>query len=211
MSKSLPNPKGKIFCFILYPDDNEEHKRVLNDLKSHYMCLGIYHDRDVWHKFDRNFEEGEHYEGEPKKPHHHIMVKFENGRYLQALAKELNCEWNLIERISSFRGHAIYLTHRDYPKKAQYKSDEFYGLLVGDLMRYLGDDCPEIQLFEILTYIKGLERYMSYTDFLMFLCTNGYGATLKKYGYQIRDCFYECQGKYHAQQLENKIHRGKRK
>lgn len=205
MGKGIPNPKGRLFCLVLYPDDNAEHQRVLDLLKKQYMILGICHNRDVWHEYDDNFAEGEHYEGEIKKAHHHVIVKFENARYLCALAKELGCEPNLIRKLGSFRSMAIYLTHRDYPQRAQYKTDEFYGLLIGDLMKVIGDDTPEVQLLEILTYLKGLNSYMSYTDFNIFLCTNGYASTLKKYGSQIRDCFYECQGKYHAKQVESKL------
>lgn len=205
MGKGIPNPRSKLFCLVLYPEENAEHQRVLTLLKEHYVILGINHNRDVWHEYDDNFLDGNHYEGEIKKPHHHVIVKFENARYLCALAKELGCEHNLIRKIGSFRSMAIYLTHRDYPKKAQYNTNEFYGLLIGDLMKCIGDDTPDVQFLEILVYLKGLDRYMSYTDFNIFLCTNGYASTLRKYSSQIRDCFYECQGKYHAQQVESKI------
>lgn len=205
MAKNPTNPRGKLFCFVLYPEDNEEHKRVLDTLKTNYMILGINHCRDVWHKYDDKFEEGEHYEGELKKAHHHVIVKFENARYQQALAKELSCEPNLLRKIGSFRSMVIYLTHRDYPQKAQYKPDEFYGLLLGDAMKCLGDDSPDVQLLEIVSYLENLNRYMSYTEFIKFCCTYGYTSTLKRFGPQIERVFNEQQGKYHAQQYENKI------
>lgn len=197
--KNNNNPRGKIFEMILYPDDNEEHKRVLEILKQHYMILGMYHNRDV---YEEDNEELGHKKGELKKPHHHVIVKFENARYKNALAKELGVEPNLLQKLGSFRSQVIYLTHRDYPFKAQYKPSEFYGLLIGDAIKCLGDDTPDVQFVEILTYLKGLNRYMSYTDFLIWCSTNGYASTLKRYGFQIRDAFYECQGKYHAQQTK---------
>lgn len=205
MAKNPTNPRGKLFCFVLYPEDNEEHKRVLDTLRAHYVILGINHCRDVWHKYDDNFEEGEHYEGELKKAHHHVIVKFENARYQQALAKELSCEPNLLRKIGSFRSMVIYLTHRDYPQKAQYKPNEFYGLLLGDAMKCLVDDNLDCQLVDLLNYIKSLDRFMSYTDFLIWCGSSGYSKVLRHYRGYIRDAFYECQGKYHAQQYENKI------
>lgn len=205
MSKNPINPRGRLFCFVLYPEENEEHKRVLDTLRKHYVILGINHNRDVWHKYDKNFEEGEHYEGELKKSHHHVIVKFENSRYHQALAKELSCEPNLFQKIGSFRSMVIYLTHRDYPQKAQYKPNEFYGLLLGDAMKCLLDDNLDCQLVDLLNYIKSLDRYMSYTDFLIWCGTNGYSQVLRHYRGYIRDAFYECNGKYQAQQVYNKV------
>lgn len=199
------NPKGRLFTFRLY-EDNEEHMRVLDTFKKYYMYLGLKHDRDTWHKFDKNFEEGEHYEGELKKTHHHIIVKFENARYLNALLKEIGCDdRQCVQKLGSFRDFVIYLTHRDYPQKAQYKPDEFYGLLLGDAMKCLGDDSPDVQLLEIVSYLENLNRYMSYTEFIKFCCTYGYTSTLKRFGPQIERVFNEQQGKYHAQQYENKI------
>lgn len=188
----MTNPRGKLFCFILYPE-NENHQRVITLLKERYNILGIFHDRDVWEETD---EEKGQIEGEPKKPHHHIMVKFENARYKNALAKELGCESNLIQKIGSFKSMAIYFLHRDYPQKAQYKPSELYGLLIDDAMKCLGRSEEDVQVLEIISFLKELNHYLTFPEFIEWICTHGYWSTYRRSASTIERIYYFYQGKY---------------
>lgn len=59
--------------------------------------------------------------GEPKKPHYHIMVMYDSVKTVEQ-AKELFALVNGVgcEKVGSVRGYARYLCHLDNPEKAQY-------------------------------------------------------------------------------------------
>lgn len=203
MSENKSKIRGKIYCLMLYPDDNDEHRRIIELLRNRYNCLGMCHDRDTWDNESIEEYKAKHngecpYSvGETKKIHHHIIVKFENARYLNALAKELNCEPNLIQKVSSFKSMALYMTHRDYPQKAQYQNCEFYGPLTAEVMRVIDKPCEDIQIIEIAKMLKSLKHDISYTDFVITLSTNGYYSCWRRNERAIQRFYDEYRERYY--------------
>ena len=95
--------KSRWLCGILYPDDNESHKKALSVILTKYNSLAINHDKDTY-LFDVTDENGDivHHKGDLKKPHYHFVVNFENARYISGFAKELGIEENVVQVCGSF-------------------------------------------------------------------------------------------------------------
>ncbi|MCH5315274.1 MAG: hypothetical protein J1E81_05120 [Eubacterium sp.] len=191
-AKKTRNPRGRVFCLVLYPE-NEEHQRVIDLLKRSYNILGICHDRDT---YEEDNEETGAVKGERKKLHHHIIVKFENARYLVALSNELDCEPNLIQKVDSFEGMAKYLLHTDYPQKARYQKCELYGLLIDEAIKVLDKKSADVQLCEIIEFLQKSRYLLPFPAFITWLCTNGYYSTYRANYSAIKDCYYYYQGRY---------------
>lgn len=82
-----------------------------------------------YHKDDINAN------GEPKKPHWHVLIMFDNVKTIDQ-AKEI---FNKIggvgcEKVNSLRGYARYLCHLDNPEKAQYNTDDVSALCGADYL-----------------------------------------------------------------------------
>ena len=71
-----------------------------------------------------------HYKDEAK-PHYHIMIKWENPRYLTAICKELKEKYEIesqhIEKIEKIRGYYLYLTHIKEKNKQLYDIKDIHG------------------------------------------------------------------------------------
>lgn len=97
------------FATIVYPESAPDNWLSILDDQHVPAFVSPLHDRDL----DPN--------GEPKKPHWHVLIMFENVKTI-GQAKEL---FDLIggvgcQKVSSIRGNARYLCHMDNPEKAQY-------------------------------------------------------------------------------------------
>lgn len=205
-AKKTRNPKGRIFCLVLY-SENEEHRETIDLLRRRYNILGICHDRDT---YEEDNEETGTKKGDPKKIHHHIIVKFENARYLNGLAEELDCESNLIQKVDSFEGMARYLLHADHPLKAQYEKCELYGSLVDYALKLIDKKEPDVQFCEILELLAKTKYYVPLPVFLSQLSRNGYYKTYRANYPAIRDCYYYYQGRYLEQEArENDLRKFK--
>lgn len=191
-SKSQTNPKSRLFVLELY-EDNDNHINILNTLISDYSIVGIKHDRDIWEDdvFNDDNKTIKYHKGEYKKTHHHIIIKFENARYKNALANELNIEPNLISKCSSFKSYVIYMTHRDYPQKAQYDFDEFYGSLVPDALNALNELKPENEFSIICNFIYSKNGKITFREITDFVLECGYYSTYRQSFNLIKELVYE--------------------
>lgn len=114
-SRKQNNEKSRNFCFVIYPD-NERHVKCVEYLKEYcYDFLLVKHDRDLTKDADE------------KKVHWHVLLRFENPRHRDSIVNELDIEDNLVFCCASWNGYAKYMTHCDYPDKAQYNLSEFSG------------------------------------------------------------------------------------
>ena len=77
MAKLESNFKSRSFCILLYPDCSA-HMDALNFIRQNYSYAAILHDKDL----DDN--------GELKKPHFHVVIRFPNPRYVYSVIKQLN-------------------------------------------------------------------------------------------------------------------------
>ncbi len=192
MSNKRVTTRGRLFCLVLYPE-NDNHRRLIQLLKQKYNILGIYHDRDI---YDEDNEETGAKKGDIKKLHCHIMVEFENARYLNALAKELDIEPNLIQKVQSFEGMTKYFTHQDYPLKAQYQRSELFGTLIDKAMKCIDKTSPDLQICEIIEYLQKQKYLIPFPQFITWLCSNGYYSTQHANYALVKDLYYWYQGGY---------------
>ncbi len=89
--------------------------------------ISPYHDKDI------------NPTGEPKKPHWHVMIMFDNKKSIEQ-AKNI---FDLIggvgcEIVQSLRGYARYLCHLDNPEKVQYDIDGVRSLCGADYVEVIG-------------------------------------------------------------------------
>lgn len=191
-SKVNSKIKSRLLCLLLYPDDNPSHKEVLECLFKYYNVLAVCHNQDVY-LYDEFDEEGniKHFAGELKKSHYHVMIQFQNARYISAVAKELDIEEHLIQKCSSFESYVLYMVHKDEPLKHQYCISDLQGTLIDKALRVL--ECPpskEEQFFNIVDYIKS-HRHIKYTDLCCWAVTFGYFDIFMRYQSVFKEMFYE--------------------
>lgn len=97
------------YATVVYPDSAPENwLELISELKIPCFISPL-HDKDI------------NANGEPKKPHWHIMLMFE-GVKTEEQVKDIISAFSGVglEVVSSLRGYARYLCHLDNPDKAQY-------------------------------------------------------------------------------------------
>lgn len=192
------NVKGRYICGMIYPDDNINHKHALYIIQQKYDYLYINHDRDKY-IFDVLDENGNvlHHKGELKKPHYHILLHFNNPRYTNAVAKELQIEENLLQKCSSADSYIIYLTHKDEPLKYQYDVSDFSGTLINKVLRVY--DTPvdlESQFNGIVDFIEH-NRGISYRELGRWCASYGYLGIFLKYQSYFKEIYYEVKPQFY--------------
>lgn len=109
------NERNRIFATVIYPESAPENfKDIISDWHIEAF-LSPLHDKDI------------NATGEAKKPHYHLLVKFQ-GLKSDDQVKKMFEEVNGVglEKVKSYIGMARYLCHLDNPEKFQYnKSDVF--------------------------------------------------------------------------------------
>lgn len=133
MGKKLKNHGKKPetvrnFAFIIYDDSaNPAWKDILAEM--HLKCVYIYHQYDKWPN------------GEPKKPHHHVMVLQRGTRSLESARKvvtELGGANGHVERIGNSGTYGRYMCHLDDKDKYQYNVDEVVEMGGADYKSIIG-------------------------------------------------------------------------
>ena len=116
------NKRAKDWAIIAYPESLPEGWQ--EELKKIPCAISPLHDRDTWSKRDE-LKNPEHKAGELKKPHYHILLKFDGLKckeQVQEIADLINA--TSPEIIHSPYGYYRYLTHTDDPDKAQYLEED---------------------------------------------------------------------------------------
>lgn len=126
--KSKEDTRSRLWVLVAYPESLPENWL---DIVSEWhvpCCISPLHDKDI------------NPNGEPKKPHYHIVFQFTGSKSYEQIVQltaPLNC--TVPQKVNSLKGTVRYFLHQDNPEKAQYsKSDlKFYGGFDPDL--YLGN------------------------------------------------------------------------
>lgn len=124
--------KGKIsqgrtrsWTFIVYPDSAPENWRDVLDETHVQWIESPLHDKDV------------NADGNPKKPHWHILMMFESVKeYHQVLELTKDCKGTVPQKCNGAKGLVRYMAHLDNPEKAQYN--------VADIVPHGGADVGEL-------------------------------------------------------------------
>lgn len=167
---------------LLYPQEDETHRKALEYIKLNYDYAYIVHDKDT------------NEDGEIKKSHVHVVIRFINPRHISSVAKELGIEANYIESIQSrFDSMLCYLIHYNQPDKYQYSLDEVEGTLKDDLVKALNKQNKqpeEDEVLFLLGFIKNLNHYMSYEDFVEWACSQHMYATYRRNASFFKEALY---------------------
>ena len=162
--------RDRKFCAVLYPED-ETHAACIEKLKTGgYNFAAILHDQDV------------NEDGELKKPHWHIVVKFPNAVWNEALAKELGITSNYLEKARSLDSALLYLVHFGYEDKYQYDLQEVFGSLQTRLASLLADTDESTRALTIYDLIRNAPGVVTYTEIFEKACKAGLYGDFRRMG-----------------------------
>ena len=95
--------------------------------------------------------------GEPKKPHYHVMLIFEGPKDFETQVKPIFDEIGGVgrEMVNSARGYARYLCHLDNPEKAQYSPSEVRCMGGADFYAVTNLPTDDLKMLgEVFTFIQ---------------------------------------------------------
>lgn len=180
MAEKQSTARTRNYATVVYPESAPENWEEILSGCFVPAFISPLHDKDV------------NPTGEPKKPHHHVMILFDSVKTSEQ-AKEIFDKIGGVgcERVNSLRGYARYLCHLDNPEKAQYDVETVRSLCGADYTGTIGlatdkykaigeiiDFCIEKNLYsfsELLEYAR-MERF----DWFRVLCDNG-AVVVEKY------------------------------
>lgn len=154
--------RDRNLLLVLYEED-KTHKKAIDKIKTSYDYAMICHDKDT----DEN--------GEIKKPHYHVVLKFKNPKWNTSLADELGITPNYIEEPRSLKKSLEYLIHYNEPEKYQYSIDEVSGNLKDMLLKYIQNDGKDEnqKASELFDYIHSYDGILEIGTFGRFCQQQG--------------------------------------
>lgn len=166
----MDNFRDRKMLLVIYPD-NPSHCDVFDILRDKDIAFACcLHDKDT------------NADGDLLKPHWHLVLKFRNARWRDAVASELQVEPHLLLHCDSFDLSLRYLIHADDPEKAQYEFSSVFGPLSPNLAKLLVNDDEGSRVLEIVRYIDESESPLSYRKLLVMCCENGLYGEFRRLG-----------------------------
>lgn len=173
--------RDRKFCLLLYPEDLTHASAVDRLMTGGYNFALILHDQDRWDENEPSFDPSKHKPGELKKPHWHIVVKFQNPRWNTALAQELGIKPNYLESCSNLDSALLYLVHEGYPQKYQYDIEQVEGPLKITLQKLLLDDDEGSRVLRIVEMVDNSPA-PTYKEILVKCCKAGLYGEFRRLG-----------------------------
>lgn len=155
-SKSELNPKSRAFKLNLYRED-VTHSHALSLVPDYCDYALIEHDSDIDD------------DGQPKKPHVHVFIRFPNPRYLNSVAKDLGIASNYIRPCGDSRSFVRYLVHRDSPNKFQYDPKNIVSNIPDFVQECLASDKEKSESDKVLEILELLDNISSFVDTRSFV------------------------------------------
>lgn len=153
------NIKKRYWGFVLYPESAPSDWMEQLQATGLPIAISPLHDRDL----DPT--------GEPKKPHHHIILCFSGPttyNSVKAITDRLNQP--IPQPLESVRGYYRYLTHMDNPDKAQYSEADIQhlnGFNISDFAELTRSEVFQMKR-TILSIIRELQL-TEYSDLIFYL------------------------------------------
>lgn len=194
----MENIKDRKFCMVLYPEDKSHAEAVEKLVASGVPCAIALHDKD------------KDIDGNLKKAHWHVVVRFNNPRWRSAVAKEFGITDNYVEPCANLDGALTYLVHFNFPDKYQYDTDIVIGSLKTRLEFLLRDEDESTRVLSIYEMIANSPGIVTYTEIFRKACANGLYGDLRRMGaglgYLIADhnALVAEQDAYEARQANNR-------
>lgn len=163
--------RSRSHMLLLYPD-NDTHMQALSIIEKSYDYAKILHNKDV------------NEDGELKKEHYHIIIRFSQPKWSSAIIKELGIEEKFIEEVNKFDNALQYLIHYNDKDKAQYHIDEVSGNLKTRLVESINkiEKSEGEKVVDLLEYITERNDYISITEFANYCAKNGYWSEFRRSG-----------------------------
>lgn len=166
--------RDRKFVAVLYPED-PTHAAAIEKMKSGgYNFAGILHDKDV-------YEDGEH-EGEIKKAHWHIVVRFKNAVWNTAISNELGIEANYLEACKDVDSALLYLVHFGNEEKYQYEYETVFGPLKVRLATLLAEPDEGSRVLSLVDIVESAPGPLGYTELIKKAVSAGVYADLRRMG-----------------------------
>ena len=171
MNKKDKNLRSKYWTLILYEDsENLNFNFYVDYIKQNYIYLYIKHDRD-YNEF-----------GEIKKPHYHVVLKFDNYKWLSALSGELNLPGTYFQPVNSMNAILMYLIHFNQPQKFQYSLNDVVGssVLKNKLIKLIKNDIlEEDKVLKLYDFISNSE-YITLNELVKFALKNNIWSEFRR-------------------------------
>lgn len=176
--------KFRLFEMILYIDSKSyDINEVLKNIRGERYYAYSIHDSDL----DDT--------GHIKKPHYHVIVRFDNARTCSGVAKLFGIPNNFVNHIRNERSYVRYLIHFDDKEKYQYREEDIVCSRNYERFVHKCFDDKETEdeiLDNIFSFINDLvSKNVCYTSILMelikYININCYETIYKRYRYEIKD------------------------
>lgn len=160
VNKKVSNERSIYWLLILYPDEDITHQQALQYIQSHFSYAYILHDKDKDEK------------GNIKKPHYHVIIKFNNYRWKKSISEELKILPNYLQKCNNLESSLKYLIHFNEEDKTHYEVSQVHGDLKIKLEYYLKDKNinESEKVLYLLDFIKHYEYHLTIFDFITFCC-----------------------------------------
>lgn len=167
------NIRSLYWGLILYDDsDNLNFIDKIQIIAQNYDYVYIKHDKDI----DSN--------GNLKKVHYHVILKFTNYKWLNSLSEELNIPMNYFEKINSLNNMLVYLIHYNNSDKYQYSLNDVFGTssLKIKLNKCISniEHTEEDKIMIILDFIYSYPTNLTYRDLVSFILNKGLWADFRR-------------------------------
>lgn len=173
--KANPFIEGKHRCWeVICWIDNPQHVDDMKVLLCDRRCVGILHDKDITD------------EGELKKPHYHIIIKFDNASTFGSVMKLIpNHDEGNVRFVKSEKGAYRYLIHKDNPEKTQYSYEDVVGNVALAKKYFRDDDIEGYQLIQILEFIQNYDNRLFDTVVLRWCVEEGFYSVYRRNCYTL--------------------------
>lgn len=182
---------GYFWEFIMYPEEDPEHKQVFEIFSKQLVTSvrWITHDKDKWHQVLDDNGNLVHYDGERKKSHVHMIWKSESKITIDKVSALSHLPTNMITRVNSVAVRSQYLLHRDVQSlfdeyKHKYNDFELLGALP-----LIPNKWDEDYLFSFWgLFIRNTS--LSWGDVVYHIGSAGHFKWLNKYRNLLKDIYF---------------------
>lgn len=163
--------RSRVHALLLYPDD-ASHVEALKKIEQNYDYAYILHDCDVTE------------DGEVKKPHWHVVLRFKQAVWNTAICSEIGLETNYIEQVRKMDNALLYLIHFNDADKYQYNKNDVKGTLKKKIDELINsqDKSEGEKVSELIEYITSQDKRVTVTEFAQYCASNGYWAEFRRSG-----------------------------
>lgn len=166
------NERSLYWTLLLY---EESETLCFNDFKdklNNYECLYIKHDKDRLEN------------GELKKIHYHVVLKFKNYKWKSALSDELNISDNYLQPVRNLNNILCYLIHYKEDNKYHYDLSDVKGSAnfkdkLNKVIKSI-DLSEEDRVLSIIEYLHSCKYYVSFTSLVDFVLKNGLWSDFRR-------------------------------